>query len=366
MKITSSKDERRGFTLIELLVVVAIIAILIALLLPAVQRAREAARRTQCRNNLKQLALAVNNYENKFSIFPPAQVDPGAASTPSYASLGGCNSGNWTAGGGFSWRALILPDVEEQNLYNSIDFDYSSYAQTCIGAPGDAANAANVLAIQVQIQAFLCPSDDTLPDVAAANTGYGSNYAAVISTQTNWLYSSTNNLRLGDATLTPQQTTGLRLIGVMHFLKPARQRDVANDGTSQTILLAEVDRGAPVLRRSDDLILERRCGYWHSASYACIVDGARTPDDFGNEANPKYDSIENPYRFQSMYATTSTQASSVGGVPITGMSASSAHGGGAHVAMTDGSVQFVTRGVDLNLYQATCTRGGGETQTLEF
>ena len=98
----SKRRQKRGFTLIELLVVIAIIAILISLLLPAVQQAREAARRTQCRNNLHQIGLALHNYHDAIGMFP----------------LGG----TYSIGPGFSWLALILPYTDEAAIYNSINF----------------------------------------------------------------------------------------------------------------------------------------------------------------------------------------------------------------------------------------------------
>src|SRR5688500_3324630 len=101
--------RRRGFTLIELLVVIAIIAILIALLLPAVQQAREAARRSTCKNNLKQIGLALHNYHESFNTFPQAKVlRAGYFYT-------GCPG--WINGSGFSWRVMILPQMDQAPLY---------------------------------------------------------------------------------------------------------------------------------------------------------------------------------------------------------------------------------------------------------
>jgi len=103
-----ARTKRKAFTLIELLVVIAIIAILIALLLPAVQQAREAARRTQCKNNLKQMGLALHNYHDVYDRFPNASM---AADTPQP----GCSG--WVLSRGWSWRVAILPYVEQANLY---------------------------------------------------------------------------------------------------------------------------------------------------------------------------------------------------------------------------------------------------------
>ncbi len=108
-------QKRKGFTLIELLVVIAIIAILIALLLPAVQQAREAARRTQCKNNLKQLGLSMHNYLDTFSVFP-------YASTFTDANVPTTAEANWLRGNKHNWFEFILPYIDQAPLYNQMDF----------------------------------------------------------------------------------------------------------------------------------------------------------------------------------------------------------------------------------------------------
>ena len=107
------RRRRPAFTLIELLVVISIIAVLIALLLPAVQAAREAARRAQCVNNLKQIGLALFNYENSIGAFPPGYID--YQNNPIYTP-------DLDMGPGWGWAAMLLPFLEQQPLYNSINF----------------------------------------------------------------------------------------------------------------------------------------------------------------------------------------------------------------------------------------------------
>src|SRR5271166_430496 len=126
----------RGFTLIELLVVIAIIAVLIALLLPAVQSAREAARRMQCVNNLKQLGIALHNYHDALSIFPPG-----------YIAASKFIDGETDTAPGWSWASMILPQLEQASLYSSINVYLPIQA------------GANVTATQTIVGAYLCPSD---------------------------------------------------------------------------------------------------------------------------------------------------------------------------------------------------------------
>src|SRR5271165_4791802 len=133
------RETRRGFTLIELLVVIAIIAVLISLLLPAVQSAREAARRAQCTNNLKQIALALHNYHDAIGTFPP----------------GGIDDVNWQ-GTWWNWPAFILPQLEQRNVYNAINF---SLPNISVLTNDLAAQDPNVTAWRSVINSYLCPSD---------------------------------------------------------------------------------------------------------------------------------------------------------------------------------------------------------------
>ena len=140
----------RGFTLIELLVVMAIIGILIALLMPAVQRARESARRTQCRNNLKQLALGMHNYAEAHRTFPSGWIDLGTApfdvTFPEPLRIGQVQVNTWVYSASWGWHAFILPQIEQSTTSVNFKFDKS--------------HADNQVAIQNVIPVYLCPSAD--------------------------------------------------------------------------------------------------------------------------------------------------------------------------------------------------------------
>ena len=144
-----SGQSRKGFTLIELLVVIAIIAVLISLLLPAVQSAREAARRTQCVNNMKQLGLAMYNYESALGSYPL-----GVSLNARFNGSGGSAGGpiNW---GGWGSLALVLPHIEGGNLYNAINFNLSPWNRFRAQYGWE----ANYTGFNTRVAAFLCPSD---------------------------------------------------------------------------------------------------------------------------------------------------------------------------------------------------------------
>src|SRR5437660_4939753 len=136
--VVKNASVRRGFTLIELLVVIAIIAVLIGLLLPAVQKVREAANRMKCTNNLKQIGLALHNYHDANSKFPPGYVDgnTNVKLTP-----------DSDVGPGWGWAAFLLPYIEQDNLYNQINFTKG------------VATGTNVQVAQVPLTIYQCPSD---------------------------------------------------------------------------------------------------------------------------------------------------------------------------------------------------------------
>jgi len=220
-----ARGRMRGFTLIELLVVIAIIAILIALLLPAVQQAREAARRTSCKNNMKQIGLALHNYHDTHSTFPPGGITMGPC----------CGTKSGT-----TWTISILPFLEQKNLYDQ--YDFNSFNE----------DGANRAVRETILEVFTCPSDiepNTLqrPD---SGPGNGVNYAPgtyrAVSGRSNGGCWADNN----------QIGTGFcwRNRGVLHHVgtRGARTERMADifDGTSNTIMVGEMMTTTRTRRRT--------------------------------------------------------------------------------------------------------------------
>lgn len=175
LNVERNRRRLRGFTLIELLVVIAIIAILIALLLPAVQQAREAARRSQCQNNLKQIGLALQNYHDQHKLFPPGQVAAvfqggTAAGGAQYASPAEATQGSMTfatgAGTpgwhGTSWMLFILPMMDQTSIYNTWNFNYNVLYNGSVPTILNAGTGpVTVIPAQTDIQGFYCPTRRT-------------------------------------------------------------------------------------------------------------------------------------------------------------------------------------------------------------
>lgn len=196
-------SSRRGFTLIELLVVIAIIAVLIALLLPAVQQAREAARRAQCTNNLKQIGLACHNYLSQNNVFPPHDVYP----TSSFLSQG------WT----FGWPVQIMPQLDQQAMFNAFNFSTGVWDGT------------NTTVGYVQLATMLCPSDglSSRPASPWGTQNYAGNYGGP------------GPIALGTGTIVPLNGTNL---GNYPNFGPVGMESIT-DGSSSTALFSERLRG---------------------------------------------------------------------------------------------------------------------------
>ena len=332
------KHLRKAFTLIELLVVIAIIAILIALLLPAVQQAREAARRTQCKNNLKQIGVALHNYHDTHSVFPQGKV------IDRDVRYAGCPP--WVNGSGFSWRVMILPMIEQSALYNTNVLPHSGIYTCSIFANGAAERLA---LLRTTLPAYLCPSDATL----FVGRERPTNYPGVGGGHKN---------SHGDRDRQERQ-------GILTF-RGASMRDIA-DGTSNTAMVGEVHRGVLFNRYSGgpDNITGQRCKWWAAESGFCAADTWFPP----NAANPTKGNNKGQVAPQegplndagclSGQGPCADQVSWVDDVANNmpgGRGLSSAHVGGAQVLLGDGSVRFVSDSVDITTWRAVGTMNNGE------
>ncbi|MEP3478707.1 MAG: DUF1559 domain-containing protein [Fuerstiella sp.] len=281
------KSRSRGFTLIELLVVIAIIAILVALLLPAVQQAREAARRTQCKNNLKQIGLALHNYHDVNLTFPPGFVVTPAADDP--------NDNHWT------WNAMILPYIEQGALFNTLAVGTQTPSQALTN---------NLGALQTPQTAFRCPSA-TGPDI---NSNGNRTLQDVDGTAREVALSNYIGAN-GSSELAPVQPIA---DGLFYSNSKTRIRDVT-DGTSNTICVGE---RASVLRgvnlRAATMFMQN--GAAGNADNLGIVYAAGSGRRLINDVS----------------ATNTRRGFS------------SNHTGGAQFLLTDGSVRFISENIDHN------------------
>lgn len=326
--------QRRAFTLIELLVVMSIIGLLIGLLLPAVQAARESARRMQCVNNLKQIALGTHNFETVYGSFPP-----GTSGGPSLAST----------------RVLLLPYLEQGNRYNQFDLT-ANVSDTLV----------NLTARSQDVAMFLCPSDPSTsrwvdpplavgdPPVESGRSNYYGNLGIHA-----WAYNQ-NNLYTKDA----------RHAGVFAYVSATRLADIA-DGSSNTVMFAEVKRGAFPNNNEIDIIVVQ-ANLWGAGNPTTNPNNL-TPPAVCNKL-PGYKRINyTGLQYQrgtltsSLYTHTAVPNSnqrdcvSFPTLELAHLASRSFHSGGVNVALCDGSVRSVKDSIQLAAWKALGTRAGGET-----
>ena len=336
---------RRAFTLIELLVVIAIIAVLIALLLPAVQQARESARRTQCKNNLKQIGLAIHNYLDTHSVFPFGK-GPSYAGAPIYA--------RW------SQHAMLLPFLDQAPLYNSINF---SYPPETPGMGGVIAfmpayvspTGTNAAASRTRVSMFFCPSDTGVNDPWQGQNNYAGNQGGWLCDRSD----SPGNPAVPDIALNEVQT------GVFYFLSRCRSGDVT-DGLSNTAFFSEKMRGHGNPDPKTDLFVIPAQTSLAGTYSTCNSINTATATPLTSKWGYSWVMGENCCTQYNHVAVPNTV--SCAGTGFTGsmtnmamqVSASSRHTGGVHVLMGDGATHFYSENIDLNVWRAIGSRNGGE------
>ncbi len=302
--------RNRGFTLIELLVVIAIIAVLIALLLPAVQQAREAARRSQCKNNLKQMALAVHNYESTTNCIPPGRLGYASAAAPGGSTTNG-------------FLTYILPYIDQANLYNSYNFDKGCFS------------IDNEPVVSTVVPAYVCPSTPISPRTLTLPNQVDSAQPSVKAATMD--YMGIRNIRR----VVPTGTTITAYDGVMIQSGVIRFRDLT-DGLTNTILLLEIaGRPEHFIGRKSEGAIGGGFNTYSSWSYnAAMAINNYTADG------------------------TATATTSIYGPCIMNCNnqfqAYSFHTGGAHAALCDGSVRFLSENMSSDTYFRLGCRNDGE------
>jgi prepilin-type N-terminal cleavage/methylation domain-containing protein/prepilin-type processing-associated H-X9-DG protein len=297
------RERPRAFTLIELLVVIAIIGVLIALLLPAVQSAREAARRAQCTNNLKQLGLAAANYESTNGSYPPG----------TYTSIQPDDSAGrrrW----GFSVFVHLAPFMEQTSMYNSVNFFRDVY------------HGVNVTVATVGVSGLWCPSDGSIysmPDQAASyrstppgswKQGYTS-YGGVVGTW-NLSVNIQDDSRFGAGAFQARRNNFNGII----YGHSATTIGMVTDGTSNTALMTEHLHG--IFPQGDDYAQQNYYHYWNSGYWTDSLCEFYYPPN----AHRKILNVNDPNEIDQDYVA---------------MNPASYHAGGVNVAMADGSVKFI-------------------------
>jgi prepilin-type N-terminal cleavage/methylation domain-containing protein/prepilin-type processing-associated H-X9-DG protein len=325
VKICPPRPQRAAFTLIELLVVITIIGILIALLLPAVQTAREAARRAQCINNLKQLGLALLNYETAARMFPPGRVGCCNTGVAPGKECQGANASQILATSGF---VMILPYLEQQNVYNSFNFRDGPWK---LGST--TWRAANKTAVETRLAVYRCPSDTAGDAYSAGDTLHSPHYP-LAGTVTPTIGSYALSLgTLGPGT--DQYKHKYENTGTFVY---RRSQPVAKirDGLNCTFLAGEVIDG-------DKLDTQN---VWSMAVH--FTHSLRTT------ANP----LNTTLRKNGV-------THDFGDFNADGAFASR-HPGGANFVYGDGHVGFVNEQINLTTYRALSTRAGGEVISAEY
>lgn len=363
-------ENRRAFTLVELLVVIAIIGILVGLLLPAVQAAREAARRMQCSNNLKQLGLAVHNYESSHRAFPLTTTGP-SQETPHLGS------------GFYSWLAMVLPQIEQGPLYNSIQFGESMVDSKSFSTSSDyrlleiSDTHPNARAAAAVIPSFLCPSDSV---VETGTMGSGGAAPGSYAGNVGWVRGTT-----GISGSTPLARSN----GAMPLVNPHSpdQWQVPkigfgsfSDGTSNTALISErlinnatgmaSPHGTQIVGDTTPATLSfcagagsrsRSLDRWVNYCGGVSVADATYSLPHGRSWISGWTLASNLY--MHVMPINARNCHLYGGEDdgTNMVTASSRHVGGAQIVYADGHVAFVSENTDSVVWWSIGSRNGGET-----
>lgn len=331
--------RKRGFTLVELLVVIAIIGVLVALLLPAVQAAREAARRSQCTNNLKQIGLGVHNFESSQKVIPYNRYSGGYGIS---ASFWGTDVVNGTSSGpdasrAWSWLASILPHIEQAAVYQQ-----GGIPKTPIGAS---------TATSAVIPAFQCPSDQLASNnpLVRANTYYVrsvpslglTNYDGVMGAQSNVPMFINENV---DAPGNDEPwLNGNGVMAIFAWQSPLGFEHV-EDGTSRTMMAGEQ---AFELSRANCQDPGKCYGLGYSWAHSVEASAtAAVQPNFAVPGAPSADPTVEQFPYRSQFGFNSM------------------HPGGLSFVFVDGSVHYINESIELGVYRALATIKGGETFDL--
>ena len=320
----SKKPSRKAFTLIELLVVIAIIAVLISLLLPAVQQAREAARRTQCKNNLKQIGLSLHNYESNYNTFPIGARSDGAG------------------GFGPSWWAGVLPFVDQAPLYNKLTFSGSHCGW--VGSGSGSGDANGQASNGVNIPAMSCPSSP-LPTMITVGkyTVNGPHYLGISGAMTGNGFTETRVANCCNCCSTTAGNGQIAFGGTMIANNVVRIKDIT-DGTTNVMVIGE-------------------CSNWFGPGqnnptptdgWLMGSSGTGSGTGYNSGRADQLTTINYPPN-GTIYGTSAGVANNAG--PNNGLA--SAHVGGVQVLLADGSARFISNNINLATLRMVATRDDG-------
>jgi prepilin-type N-terminal cleavage/methylation domain-containing protein/prepilin-type processing-associated H-X9-DG protein len=334
MDIPSRRRLRAGFTLIELLVVIAIIAVLIALLLPAVQAAREAARRTQCANNLKQIGLALHNYHASWNGFPVGFLYAYRGVLPNSSPLQ------------YRWSALaqMSPYLEQANLFNSLNFDFPlAHMPTASGALFWPYFPANTTAMATQVALFLCPSDGAPPPAEGSGP-------------TSYAFCAGTGVNGGDAT----GADGAFILGLSQSVASV------NDGTSQTAAVSEQSLGiaGPYSQPSPTPVPMPWSRAMARVVAGPLTDAACAQAGNGwllNKGSSWWDGNYQNALYNHYLTPNANRPDCIVYHNPGWKAARSYHPGGVNLLFCDGHAAFIKDTMNPAIWRAISTRAGGET-----